>query len=355
MKHKKPKYLHVYLRNGKPYIYFRRHHQIVRLPEPLYSEAFWVAYHHELAGEHFTQPIDKAKIDHGSFNYLIIQYYGSHYFTAQAASTRATYRGQIEAFRNKHGDKKVARITVSHIDAILGEMAKKSTAQAAKFRKRLSMLLKLSVKWAMRSDNPMVHVDPVKHIEKGYRTWTEDDIAKYQSYWSEGSPQRIAMEVLLNTGLRRSDAVRLSRVHVDKDNWVTLTTKKSQGVVELHFPLTAELRRHLAYVPPTSLNFISKQTGGARSEKAFTNWIREAAIEAGLPSDSSPHGLRSAACSRLAEAGCTTLQIMSITGHRSISEVERYTKAASQKRLAKAAMDTMDAVDHENTQETKNG
>jgi integrase len=74
--------------------------------------------------------------------------------------------------------------------------------------------------------------------------------------------------------------------------------------------------------------------GAARSAKAFTNWFKEAAKAAGLPADSSPHGLRKAACRRLAEAGCRPFEIMAITGHKALAEVENYSRAFSRKRLA---------------------
>lgn len=50
------------------------------------------------------------------------------------------------------------------------------------------------------------------------------------------------------------------------------------------------------------------------------------------------HGLRKAAARRLAEVGCTTNEIASITGHATLQEVARYTKAAEQKRLAQTAI-----------------
>jgi hypothetical protein len=49
--------------------------------------------------------------------------------------------------------------------------------------------------------------------------------------------------------------------------------------------------------------------------------------------------LRKAACRRLAEAGCTVHEIAAISGHASLHEVERYTKAADQMKLARAAME----------------
>jgi integrase len=50
------------------------------------------------------------------------------------------------------------------------------------------------------------------------------------------------------------------------------------------------------------------------------------------------HGLRKAAARRLAEAGCTALQIAAITGHKTLKEVSRYTAAADQGRMARDAM-----------------
>jgi integrase len=83
------------------------------------------------------------------------------------------------------------------------------------------------------------------------------------------------------------------------------------------------------------------QTTGATSPfspAGFGNYFRDRCNEAGLPRCSA-HGLRKAAARRLAEAGCTMHEIAAITGHASLSEVQRYTKAADQKRLALSAME----------------
>jgi hypothetical protein len=51
--------------------------------------------------------------------------------------------------------------------------------------------------------------------------------------------------------------------------------------------------------------------------------------------------VRKAACRRLAETGCTAHQITAISGHLSLSEVQRYTKSVDQARLAREAMRTV--------------
>jgi len=60
--------------------------------------------------------------------------------------------------------------------------------------------------------------------------------------------------------------------------------------------------------------------------------------EPSLPDGLSPHGLRKATCRMLAEAGCTPHQIMAISGHKTLSEVTRYTVAVDRDGLAEGAM-----------------
>ena len=78
--------------------------------------------------------------------------------------------------------------------------------------------------------------------------------------------------------------------------------------------------------------------GQSRSEAGFTNKFRDWCDAAGLPKGLSPHGLRKAFYRVAAEAGLTPHQIMSITGHKTLIEVTRYTAAADRKKLAIDAM-----------------
>ena len=66
--------------------------------------------------------------------------------------------------------------------------------------------------------------------------------------------------------------------------------------------------------------------------------MRDAISEAGRPHDCKPHGLRKAAGRLLAEAGATAKMIMSILGHTTLAEAERYTEEAYQADLAEDAV-----------------
>jgi integrase len=308
------------------------------LPQPPFCEAFWTAYYKAMEGG--ATPVVEAgalKTKSGSFDALIAAYYKSSAFTALEKSTQATYRNQLEQFRKEHGMKPVAALKAKHVDAILGEIATRSTAQAQKLRKRLVKLMALAVKWEYITENPMLNAERIKHKTKGYATWTDADIAAFRAYWKDGTAQRLAFEILFYTGLRRSDAVKLGRQHIHGD-YIVITTKKSSDMVELNIPIHKDFRRVLDASERKHLTFITTAYGSARSEKAFTNWLIEAGQEAGLPSHRSPHGVRKAACRTLAEAGCTALEIMSITGHTNIKEIETYCAAVNRRHLAQIAI-----------------
>jgi integrase len=96
------------------------------------------------------------------------------------------------------------------------------------------------------------------------------------------------------------------------------------------------LPQALTLVPKTNLTFLVTKFGAPFTSGGFGNWFRERCDEAGLP-QCSAHGLRKLVATRLANIGCSEEEIKAITGHKSSSEVARYTKARDQKRLAESA------------------
>ena len=127
----------------------------------------------------------------------------------------------------------------------------------------------------------------------------------------------------------------MGRQHI-KDGMLSVTQEKTGA--RRAIPVHPELQAILATVPATQLTFLQTLRGGPFTAHAFTAWFAKACDEAGLPSACTFHGLRKAACRRLADAECTVHMIMAISGHTTLKEVERYTKAADQAKLAKAAL-----------------
>ena len=89
--------------------------------------------------------------------------------------------------------------------------------------------------------------------------------------------------------------------------------------------------------PSEHLTFLTTETGKLYDGNYFSASFREWCDEAGLPKRCSAHGLRKAACRRLAEADAAANEIMSISGHTTMKEIVRYTVAADQARLARNA------------------
>lgn len=78
----------------------------------------------------------------------------------------------------------------------------------------------------------------------------------------------------------------------------------------------------------------------------FADWCRQAGLKPvmcpdGRMRDYRVHGLRKAACTRLVEAGASVMEIMAVSGHKTLAEPQKYVDAANKKKMAKAAMDRL--------------
>jgi integrase len=129
--------------------------------------------------------------------------------------------------------------------------------------------------------------------------------------------------------------VAMGRQHIR--NGLLHVTQQKTGKA-LAIPVHPDLQVVLATVPATQMTFLMTLRGKPFDPYAFTAWFAEACDKAGLPSACTFHGLRKAACRRLAEAGCSANEIMAISGHVTMKELVRYTAAADQARLARNAM-----------------
>jgi integrase len=214
--------------------------------------------------------------------------------------------------------------------------AKAATPSASRnFLKALRAMMTHCVANHMRDDDPTKGVRSAKIKTDGYATWSDEHIAAFEARHPVGSRARLAMALMLYTGQRRSDVLRIGRQHV-RNGVLHLRQQKTNA--KLVIPVHPELLAILEEAPGQHLTYLTTRDGSPFSPAGFGNLFRDWCNEAGLPKGLSAHGLRKACCTRLAEAGCSEKQIAAISGHLSMSEVARYTKAADQARLARDAM-----------------
>lgn len=126
----------------------------------------------------------------------------------------------------------------------------------------------------------------------------------------------------------------MGRQHVTGD---LIAVRQEKTDTPLLIPLHPELMAALYALPRTNMTFLMTERGAPFTSAGFGNWFRDRCDEAGL-SHCSPHGLRKAAATRLANLGCSNEQIKAITGHRSDASLAPYTRAADQQRLARQAI-----------------
>ena len=147
-----------------------------------------------------------------------------------------------------------------------------------------------------------------------------------------GTRERLAMEILLHTGLRRGDAVRLGRQHV-KGGYISIVMEKTSNKIEI--PMSQDLAAVINASPTGDLTYLVTATGQAMAKESFGNWFRKSCKTAGV--QASAHGLRKLAATKLAEAGATESQLSAVFGWRSNRQSEVYTRSVNRRKLAAQA------------------
>jgi len=178
----------------------------------------------------------------------------------------------------------------------------------------------------------------VKYAKKGFHTWTPGEVAKFEERHPVGTKARLALGLLLFTGTRRGDMVKLGRQHV-KDDWLRFVPRKTlykrQEISEK--PWLSVLADLVAKSPCGNLTFLTTEYGRPFTAAGFGNWFRDRCNEATLP-HCAAHGLRKAGATLAAENGATTKQLMVMFDWSTPGQAEVYIEAANKKRLAREAM-----------------
>ena len=321
-------------RHNKRRIRFRKGYYSTYLSGVPYSEGFMQQYHALLDGQSARlESKNGDRLEPGTINAVIVSFYQCTDFVKLKASTQRARRNMLEKFRAQHGKKRLALLTAAHVKAMMGDMADRPDA-ANNLLKALRVLLRHAIDMGLIQDDPSRNVRKFSSGSEGYHSWSENDVAAFEAIHKPGSKAHLALSLLLHTGQRRSDMVRMGWQHLDGD---LISVKQDKTGANLKIPVHPKLISVLRNLPRKNLTFLLTEAGAPFTAAGFGNWFRDRCNEAGLQ-HCSAHGLRKACATRLANAGCTTEQIKSITGHRTLSEVSRYTKAADQERNAKQAL-----------------
>ncbi|MGN6537582.1 MAG: tyrosine-type recombinase/integrase [Mesorhizobium sp.] len=318
-------------RHGTWCWYVRRGSKRVRIRGEYGSDEFMEAYRAAIAGE----PVKtNTAARSGTVAWLVARYKESGQFLALAKSSRYGRDRLLHRLVMKAGQEQFIAIRKRSIQAAIDGMA--STPHAAN---NYLIALNSLFKWAVKNDhlqvNPCDGVEPIKAKIDGFHPWTMEEVEQYRAKHLVGTRARLALDLLLFTGLRRSDIIVVGRQNV-KDGVLSIRTKKTGAMV--HIPIFPELRASIDATKTGDMAFLTAERGKPFATPiSFGAWFRKQCDDASLPKECSAHGLRKAGATIAAEGGATAHELMAMFGWSRISMAEVYTKDANKKILARAA------------------
>jgi integrase len=331
-------------RHGNVRVYFRRAGRKVRIREKLDCEAFRRRYDELLAGgdkgKEADPPITAPK--RNTLRWLCVEFFGSPDFKRLDPRSQYTRRRILEHMFDEpiapgaaetFGDFPLDRLRPKDLRVLRDRKADLPGAADNRVR-----ALRRVFKWGLKNEhvkaNPARDVEYVAKGSEGWHSWTPEELTKFEERHPIGTKARLALALLMYTGARRSDVVRLGKGNV-RDGWIKFSQHKTRVSVEL--PMLSALQEVIEATPVIgATTYLVTQYGKPFTAAGFGNWFRDRCNEAGLP-QCAAHGVRKASAARAAENGATVHQLMSMFGWLTMHEAQRYTRAAERKRLARDA------------------
>lgn len=350
MPKKRPPHLETFLtRHGKRLWFFRvRGQPRVRLPDEYGTPDFMAAYRAALA-KHVSGEAKTGR----TLAWLIAQYQGSPAWEGLAQETKKQFKYQLANMKKRAGNAPIEQITPASIAAGRDARAAKPT-DANKYLKCSSALYRFAIDRQWMTSNPASGIAKIKTKGVGFHTWTEEEAQRFEERWPIGTRERLAFDLLIYTGVRRSDVVRLGRQHT-KAGEITITTEKSRNMgmpVEVTITILPPLAQSIAASPTGDMTYLVTFKKTAFTKESFGTWFKKACKAANVPGSS--HGLRKLAAVRMAENGATEAELNAVFGWAEGSdESATYVRKANRAKLARAGVVKMLSQTNSQTQKKK--
>lgn len=264
----------------------------------------------------------------GSLSWLIDRYRDSTAWSALSIPVRRHRERVLKKLIDAHGAEPFIYIDRKNI--VAGRDRRKDRPHAARlFVMTLRGLFKWAVAAEIAANDPTQGIETPRPKTTGFPVWSDEWRTAFEKRWKTGTRERLAYDILLHTGLRRGDAVRLGRQHA-KNGVATIRTEKTGEVVSI--VLSPALLKSIKASPTGDLTFIAGERGKPMTKESFGNWFRDVCRAAGI--SGAAHGLRKARATIAAEKGATERELDAMFGWRGGGMASLYTEAANRARLA---------------------
>lgn len=314
-------------RHGVPVWYVRvGKGKRVRIRGEFGSSEFETAYAAAVKGE---TPAKTSRFPaDGTFAWGAALYRRSQVWASLKPSTRQVRGNILKRLEEKVGHTRLRDWTRK--DVIAGRDARADRPAAAR---HFVDVLRGMFRFLLEAD--LVKADPTDGVKVarpqtgGHEAWTDADLERYRAHWKLGTRQRVALELLYATGLRRGDAVRAGEQHV-RNGVIRLKTEKTGETVAI--AVSPELLEALRAGPTGDLAWIVGETGLPLTKESFGNNFRDWCNAAGV--SRSAHGVRKAAATGDAHDGWSDAELDAKYGWRGRRMAPLYTREAQRERLS---------------------
>jgi hypothetical protein len=320
-------------RHGKLRYYFRRGKgKRIALPvaDPR-SEEFQAAYCAARASK-APQRETRQPAKPGTIDALVVSYLKNSSYVGLRDTTKKGYATRIDALRKDHGHRTVSGLTRERILTHILQPYADRPGQAHNVLKMLRILIRHAIEIGWLDRDPSLGIKRPK--TKEIRAWADPELAAFEARWKLGSKQRTAYALMLYVGMARVDTHRTTWSQME-ESVVRYARQKTGVAVEMG--LGDELQAALGAADRSHVTILNTEFGKPFTVAGFSQFMRNAIREAGLPLDCKPHGLRKTLGRRLADAGCTAHEIMAALGHTTLVEAERYTREADRRHGGRSA------------------
>lgn len=332
---------------GRDYAYYRR---TISEPEGtrrtvrhrLKAEPGTAAFLREYERIHSRHEGMAGAADTGTLDHVIREYRASPEFREKAEKTRKDYRRYLDLLSREYGDLHAGTMPRDFVLELRDKFADRP--RTANY---IVAILRLLLNFAgdrretfglpREWHNPALRPKRLRTGD-GHRPWEEHEISAFRARWGTDTRERVALELLLNSGQRGGDVIEMARPHyVGGELFIVQNKTRVRLVVPASAELSAVLdpwlkaHRHMILLPTNR--------GRMFTPDGFRHWMRDAYRAAGLPADCTTYGLRYTAATVLNELGCDWETVAAITGHETSEMARKYMNKRRKARLAVRRLD----------------
>lgn len=305
---------------SRRWYWVRRGQPVVRLPDAENARIRRAATLNEEADRGDPTGPGGALEGHGSVAWAVRLYRRSEAFTGLAAATRRAYGGWMARLERRQGHRHLSELTRGNVKAIVAGI------ETPGGKRHMAAVLARIVEIARDHEFLAHNTADRLRIPAAQRRdvlWRPADEAAFLAACAgdrHAGALRLALMLLLYTGQRPGDVLRMTWAHYDGQAILVAAQQKTRARVEVacHRDLKALL--DAARPAARGLTIVAMPDGRPWRRDYFTERFARVKAAAGLAGHRAAD-CRRTAVARLYEAGASEAEIASITGH-SIAKVK---------------------------------